>query len=296
MSVIADLQLTVKPTTALYTNIIADADFTVSESAVEGRKGIVLDFGDTPGLYARDLGTIFEWPLQSDTVLYVWQPSLIPQPESIYGRPTDWLGAETPGAKFIQGVLISANSFNVAKTFQLQSGDDLSLVSLLETPATFNQQSQKAFSCVPFVAHTARIVSADGIPWQLFGAELVYEPYPEETRNWTTEFISFGVGYQHIRMLNVPYIAQAAVTVTLHFDQWPDIVISGQLPATATLSKPKINVPANKGKLVSFSFTSSAPFRIFKPWVEVWVGAWGRQDAYQKTQPFGGSASDGAVV
>lgn len=294
--IITDLDLTIKPATALYTNIIPDADFTASESNVEGRKGIVLDFGDEPGLYSRDIGTIFSWPLDSDTSLFVWQPSVIPQPENIYGRPTDWMGAETPGAKFIQGVLVAAQSFNLPKTFRLQSGDDLSFIDLLETPATFNQQSQKAFSCVPFVAHTARIVSEDGVAWQLFGANLVYEPYPEETRNWTTELLSFGDGYQHVRMVNVPYISTAPVTLTLKFDQWPDIVITDQLPISAALSKAKVTIPANKSKLVSFSLTSTAPFRVFKPWVEVWIGVWGRQDSYQKLTPFGGPASPGAEV
>ncbi len=120
MPVIADLSLTITPATALYTAPVNDGIINAYETVNEGRHAIVLDFNAGAGIYARDLGTIFQWPTTVGTILYVWQPSIIPQPESIYGRATDWNEGGGSGAKFVQGVMVTANSFGNPKTFFLQ--------------------------------------------------------------------------------------------------------------------------------------------------------------------------------
>ena len=86
MPVITDLQLTITPATALYTNLILDSALTVSESVTQGRHSVMIDFDDADGLYARDMGTIFQWPTNAGTVLDVWQPSIIPLDEDRYQR------------------------------------------------------------------------------------------------------------------------------------------------------------------------------------------------------------------
>ena len=85
---IADLQLDIAVYTALYTSQVPDGTITASESSDQGRKAIVLDFlsGNVEGIYARDLGTTFSWPVQANTALYVWQPTIIPQPVTIAGQ------------------------------------------------------------------------------------------------------------------------------------------------------------------------------------------------------------------
>lgn len=296
---ISDLSLFIAPSVALYSVPVPPSALTAYETKTEGRTAIVLDFNQGSGVYARDLGTIFSWPLTAGVILDVWQPSLIPMPEGIYGRATDWIDAGHPGDKFVQGIQIEADTFGNSKTFQLQSSDDLSLHPLFEIPATFNGQSIKSFSCQPFVAHSVRVVSTDGVEWRTWSEKLVFEPYPAACMEWSTELMSYGNGWQHIRMLNIPYIAAAPVTITLFFDQWPTIIITDQLPMTSSLlypTKQKVNVPPNKGKLMGFTLSSSAPFRLFKRQLEVWVGIWGRTGPYETVTPFGGDASDGAKV
>jgi len=296
---IADLQLTIQPTTALYTNIIADANIAASESSSEGRKAIVLDFYNGDGVFARDMGTIFSWPITSQTVLYVWQPSIIPQPENVYGRPSDWQDGGYAGAKFIQGYIIEANSFGVPKTFQLESSDDASVHSLLETPATFGRQTEIAFSCSPFISHSVRTISTDGVPWQVFRGRPLFTPYPELLTLWTTELLNFGLGWQHVRMLNIPYIASAPITITLEFDQWPTITLTNILPATSSQlypTKTKVQCPANKSKLIGFQLQSASPFRVFKESLEVYIGVWGRRGPYVPARPFGGESGSGLLI
>ena len=295
MPVITDLSLTITPSTALYTAPVNDAIINAYESVQEGRHAIVLDFNQGGGLYARDLGTIFQWPTQSGTILYVWQPSIIAMPEGIYGRATDWL--DSGGAKFIQGVIIEADSFNTPKTFFLQDSDTLALHPLNETPATFNQQSVQAFSCVPFVAHSARVISTDGVEWRIWSTKLVSQPWPELCFNWQTELTSLGmIGWGHVREMNVPYVSTSLVTLVLTFDAWPTITIT--LPSTAGLqAKTKVTLPANKFKLIGLqTFSTGAAHRIFADDLQLKIKSWGSTEAYQILRPFGGPSRAGAVV
>jgi hypothetical protein len=296
LPVISDLALTITPYTALYTSPVLDANIVASENTVEGRNAVVLDFNAGDGLYSRDIGCAFSWPIPSSNVLYEWQPSLIPMPEGVYNRPGDWDDGGTPGAKFIQGVIVDADSFNVAKTFALQSSDDLALHTLLECPATFAKRTEIAFSCVPFIAHSARLVSTDAVEWRVWGSRLVFQPYPELTKNWTTEMTSLGLtGWGHLRELNIPYVSTSAVTLVINFDAWPQIAVN--LPSTGGLmQKVKITMPSNKFKLAQFALTSAAGFRVFASDLEVKLGQWGRTDAYSVAHPFGGPDSTGAVV
>jgi len=295
MPVISDLQLTITPSTALYTAPVNDAIINAYESVQEGRHAIVLDFDSGGGLYSRDLGTAFQWPAQAGTVLYVWQPSIIAMPEGTFGRATDWL--DSGGAKFIQGVIIEADSFNAAKTFFLQDSDTLTLHPLNETPATFNQQSVKAFSCIPFVAHSARVISTDGVEWRVWSTKLVSQPWPELCFNWQTEMTSLGmIGWGHVREMNVPYVSTSGVTLVLTFDAWPTITIL--LPSSSgKQSKLKVTLPANKFKLIGLqTFSTGSPHRIFADDLQLKIGQWGRTEQYQVLRPFGGPSRAGATV
>jgi hypothetical protein len=187
--------LTIKPYVALYSTLIADANITVGQSTREGRTEIVLDFNSGDGLYYRDFETSFSWPLSSDTILFTWQPTLISLPENTYNRATDWLDAGSTGAKWVQGILIEADSFNVAKVFQLQDSDTLAFHPLVEVGAgvVFNKQSTRAFSvATPFVAHLIRVVTTDGVPWRVWNTQLVTLPYPEIVTDFVPDFDTLG--------------------------------------------------------------------------------------------------------
>lgn len=453
MALIADLALTIIPSTSLYKSPVLDANITVSETLTEGRHEIVLDLFQGDGVYSRDLGTIFSWPTggaktnialnipattlpwnpldagapyyaiggtgpisipcapgqqitfayvsgvifganvppsfdgnglgpgttggihpwPSDRfgsthagvccgafvnisggvisafsigdnfttpaapagtaavtigvnlvgtnyttstgswnyvysygaigvnlpriVLYTWQPTLIEQPESIYDRASDWDEGGYFGDKFIQGVTIEANSFNVAKTFFLQDSDTLTLHALNECPFTFNKQVTRSFSCaVPFIAHSCRVISSDGVAWQVFQSKLVFQPFPSSCLNWETEMTSLALtGYGHVREMNIAHISTANLTLVLKFDQWPTITLT--IPSSGGLqAKTKVTLPPNKFKLIGLRIFSSAVFRLFEQDIEMKCKTWGSQGPYIPLKPFGGSSSMGAKV
>ena len=299
MPVISDLQLTITPATGLYTNPIPDTEITASETQAGSRSAIVLDFNSGDGLYARDLGCTFQAPMSSGTILYVWQPSVLAQPETIYDRGSDWDDGGTPGDKFIQGCMIEANSFNTAKTFFLEDSDTLTLHPLNECPATFNGQSEIAFSCAPFTAHSCRVISTDGVAWQVFNSRLVFEPWPEACLNWQTEMTSLGmIGWAHAREANIAYLSNAPVNLVLTFDAWPAIALT--LPNSNGLqSKLKVTLPANKWKLIGLQASSASatlPFRLWASDMQLKIKTWGSTEAYQIVKPFGGQGKAGATV
>lgn len=293
---IPDLGLYIGPQTALYTDPVPTAVIKSYETVDEGRHAVVLDFNNSDGLYSRDLGTIFEWPLTSHDVLYVWQPAIIPMPETIYGRASDWDDGGFTGDKFIQGITIEADSFGVSKTFQLQSSDDLTLHTLNEVPTTFIKQTLKSFSCDPFISHSVRIVASDGVRWRVWGSKLVFQPLPSACIQWQTELVSLGmIGWAHAREMNIPHISTADLTLTLTFESWPAINLT--IPNSGgKQAKTKVTLPVNKFKLVGLRLLSSQKFRLFESDLEMKVKPWGSGESYQVLRPFGGPSSPGATV
>lgn len=83
---VPDLSLFIGPATALYANPVPTAQIAVNESNTQGRNAIILDFNNSEGLYARDLGVVFSWPISSKTVLDLWQPTIIPEQDDLYNR------------------------------------------------------------------------------------------------------------------------------------------------------------------------------------------------------------------
>jgi hypothetical protein len=293
--------LQVKPYTALYTSEVSDAVISVSSSTTQGRTETVLDFNAGDGVFSRDLETSFSWPISRGTILYTWQPSWIPKPENIYDRVSDWVDLE--GAKFIQGYSIMADSFNVPKTLQLQSGDDQSIHSLVEIPSggiAFNKQTRKVFSCVPFIAHTVRRVSDDGVAWRVFEEEPIFQPFPELQMNWTTELTSLeGVGFQHLRYMNVAYLSTTPITLVFNVDTGNGSIAPNTItiPSSGgTQAKLFMQMSFNKWKLIGFTATSSSSFRLWLPDLELWCRSWGSSASYRQLKPFGGNSSPSAPV
>lgn len=296
---ISDLGLNVAPATELYKSFVPTGNVNVSEYTSEGRTAIVLDFNAGDGLYSRDIETAFTWSVQNRLALRIWEPSLIPMPEQQYNRPTDWDDGGTPGNKFIQGITVEADSFNSAKTFQLQSADDLSLHALNEMPATFPKQTIKSFSCVtPFLAHSARIVSTDQVAWRVWKSSITFEPWPSQATNWQAEQVSFGMtGWLHAREMNIAYASANPITVVLVPDNGPTVTLTLPSSGGAVIqAKTKLTLPPMKFKLLSVQVVSTAPFYLFEGDLELKIKQWGTNEPYQVLKVVGGPSKTGAQV
>lgn len=290
--------------TALYTSQVSDGVISVSSSNLQGRTETVLDFNAGEGVNSRDFETAFSWPISKGTILYVWQPTIIPFPENTYNRATDWMPcAAGGGAGFVQGILIEADTFNVPKVFQLQDSDTLAFHSLNEVGAgiAFNRQSTKAFSCTdPFVAHLVRVTTDDGVPWRVWKTDLQTQPFPEQTMLWQTELTALGgIGFQHLRLMNLEYISTEDITLSFAVETGNGSIAPTTITvpsSSGTQAKLLLQMTPNKWKLLSFSAASSAPMSLFLEGLEVWVRSWGNSGEYRKPRPFAGPSDSGALV
>src|SRR5208337_3171203 len=178
--------------------------------------------------------------------------------------------------------------------------DGLSILTPNESPIIFNGQSTKALTFTPpFLAHSMRIVTTDGVPWRKWGVKWIYEPFPEATVEWQSEFTSHGMmGWQHIREMNIAYQSTAALTLTLAFGPESNLSpITLTIPSSSGVqTKYKTPVPANKYKLISYGITSAAPFYLFREQCEAKVKAWGDTGPYSIIKPFGGPEKLGAEL
>ena len=294
--------LTISPYTALYTSLVVDGIISVGTSTAQGRDEIVLDFNNGTGLFARDFETAFSWPISSGTILYTWQPSFLELPEDTYNRATDWIDIGE-GNGLVQGIIIEAGSPAGSKVFQLQDSDTLSHHTLNEVGAgvSFNLQSIKAFSCAaPFVAHSIRVVSTDGVPWRVWRATPVFVPYPEIASRWQTEITSLnGVGWQYFYYLNVEYVSTLTIVVVFTVDSGNGSIApaSFTLPSTGgTQTKTKVLLTYNKWKLLGVTATSDSPFYLFVEGMEGYVKNWGSPAAFRNEKLFGGPSAGGATV
>ena len=120
---------------------------------------------------------------------------------------------------------------------------------------------------------------------------------PAYALSWTSFGTAFGgKGYQHLRQLTLAWVSTAPVTITA-------VPFDGQAPVPIVVPSSggayrKVTFPfsANKGLLFEFTASSPAPFQIFNDDSELYVGEWGRMDAYQVFRGFGGRVADDAPI
>ena len=230
------------------------------------------------------------------TVAHVWQLSVIPQPETITSRVGDWDNAGTDAAKWFQGCLIHADTFNQQKTITIQ--DDAGVLHALQ-PALVqhNGEEIKAYSFnSPFISHMVRDIP-DTVEWKRWAIDYITQPTPEQGQTWQTQRTAHGLkGYQTIYRIEAAY--ESATDVKLQI-----LAFDGTAPATITLpgnggiyTKVLITPTFNKFQVAQYIATSTGPFRFFLPdWI-VWLGVWGTQGALIDYHNLGGNLGDKAII
>jgi hypothetical protein len=224
-----------------------------------------------------------------------------PYPE-IIPEYTPIMELSGPDNKFFQGVKLIGDTGNNPVTFQIlydggQTGPTFT--------GTFNGKQTLIFSWTPFLAHDIQLVPQGNarVWWGGVGqgqSEWCFQPFAEASTLWQTELTSLGgVGFQHLRLINVEYISTASATMSFVVDTGN----GSYAPASITIpssggtqTKWFTQVSPNKWKIISFKVTSSAPITIFQEGFEVWTRSWGSSSEYSKQKPFAGPSAPGAIV
>jgi hypothetical protein len=263
-------------------------------------KQYIIDFTNGFARYIDDIELVLSWPSNPANILELWQPDFTDLPENTQDRPTDWDDNGMPGMGYWQGLILEADTFGQPKVIAVQDSDTRTLHVPDQSPLTFTGQTKQALTFTPpFLAHSVRIVTTDGVPWQYFGQKWVSLPFPEMVVEWQTQFTNHGMnGWLMMQpVMNISHISSADLTVTLVFDQNPGGAITLTVPNSGGLQiKTKITVPVCKFKLVSYRVSSTQPFFLFADQCEVGIGMWGRGESFTTVKPFGGPDEASAFV
>lgn len=290
----------------LVTRVVTDnaaviqAPITVGQGDT-GRLPYILNLPDG-GLLGRNIGLEINSSLSSaDTGrprLYLWETAFLLKADNTQQRATDWENLGYQGAKFVQGVVIRANTYGQDKVIEVQMDGGVVAQSF-----TINHDGevQRAYPIVstgwtPFVTQLIRIVGADDVDWQLLDYRFVWEPAPELATQWETQYTSNDLpGFQTVHDMVVGYEATAPMVFTLWSD---DRTIVHVLPATGgTYLRYYQLLCPNKGKAVKYRWQTAEPARLYKRDLAMRVQGWGMPGGYQVISPFGGpSRADGAAI
>ncbi len=259
------------------------------------------------GVWSRNFGLQITGVCQTCDVqrpiLYLWEPSFAQKQVTIARRATDWSDLGYNGAKFVQGVVIRANTFGVDKTVQVQfDSPNQSPTSALTLTLNHDGEQTKAYPLdaagwTPFIAELVRLQGADDVDWALLEWRFVWEPAPELATQWETQYTTHDVpGFLSVFDGIIAYQSNAPVTWLVAYQDGS----SGTyiLPSTGTVySRIRVITEAQKGKAVRYRWTSDEPFRLFKQDCSVRMQPWGAPGGYQIVNPFGGpSRVDGAGI
>ena len=259
------------------------------------------------GELSRNCGLWIEGAVQAcdiqRPIFYLWEPSFLWKGVSIARRATDWEDLGYKGAKFVQGVVIRANTYGNDKTVQVQY-DSLNTtpqvalsLSLLHDGERTIAYPLAAAGWTPFIAELVRLQGADDNDWTLLDWRFIWEPAPELATHWETQYTTFDYpGFSHVHDGIVAYQSTADVDWFIEYQDGSSATYTLTNSAGAYRRIRQIT-QAQKGKAVRFRWTSDEPFRLFKRDCSVRVQGWGLSGGYQIMNPFGGpSRDDGAGI
>lgn len=259
------------------------------------------------GVISRNFGLWIEGAVQAcdeqRPIFYLWEASALWKGISVAQRATDWDDLGYKGAKFVQGVIIRANTFGENKSIAVQfDGPNSAPQTALTLTLNHNGERTLAYPLAaagwtPFIAELVRLKGTDDVDWALLDWRFIWEPAPELATQWETQYTTFDLpGFLHVHDGIVAYQSTADVSWFIEYQDGST--------ETRTLTNSGGNYrrirqicAANKGKAVRFRWTSTAPFRLFKRDCSVRVQGWGTPGGYQVMAPFGGPhRADGAEI
>ena len=230
--------------------------------------------------------------------LFVWQPALIPKPELTLDRFGDWDQCGSPGNKFFQGLILTADTGGAAKSVKIRDSDAQALHVLQPAVVVHSGEQISPYSFeTPFYAHSVRDEAQDMVPWRKFSARYIWEPAPESVRTWQTQPTSHGLqGFHHILRIEAAWVSSSPITLTItaYDGTSPAPII---LPSTGgARARALFTLTPNKAQQFIYSATSASPFMVFlEDWI-AWVGPWGRVSEYIPYRQFGGSFGEKATI
>lgn len=255
-------------------------------------KTSVIDLNDGNGILTTDIGMEITWQqhLLNSPLLYWWSASHLEKEENVIRRATDWDDADYSGLKYVQGIIIRADTENEARSIQVQYDGGTNGPLLM---VQHNGEQEKGYpntfskTWIPFEAHLMRLFPLDNLDWKLYNWRWIWEPAPEYATHWETQETTHDMqGYLHLDYeLYLAIKSTATVTLTIIVD---GVSRSYSIASTnGEYKKVEVTIGVHKGKAFKYKLTSSEGFQVFQKDCEVRVKAWNSPEPFISTNPFG---------
>lgn len=272
-------------------------------TGLTGRQPLIVGVNGGDGQLARNLGVQIAGQITANDhdrpLFYLWEPSFLAKVESVTRRGTDWDNLGYQGAKFVQGMILRADTFGAAKLLTIEYDGGTAALTIAATHAgeIAIAYPHANGGWAPFMAELVRLVGADDLPWQLYDVRWVYEPAPDAATEWRTQPTTHDLpGYLSVRDMLVAHQSTAELTLTVSYTGGPVQIYA--IPASlGAYARTYVVMQAGKGRAVTYRLTSTQPFRLFQKDMSVRVQGWGVPSGYLSALPFGGpSRAAGAQV
>ena len=289
---LGDLMLDVNPASITVSPVLRtnyhNTTTALATTNAAARTQLIEAIGTGGGLFSITAGIDITWSASAsgNPTLYQYELAYLVKPELSVSRATDWTDDGYEGAKFVQGMVIQANTYGA--TANLTVGYDCQTLAPTFAINTSCEQEIPISFPTPFIAHMMRVSSDTPISMMPpFSIRWIWEPAPELATNWITQGTSFGVrGYFQHRDCLMAIQSTDVVTLTITPDNRTPV--SFTFASTGgVLLKPYLSLPPLKARIGQYSATSPTGFRLYQKDVEIRIKEWGNTGAWQVVRPFG---------
>lgn len=211
--------------------------------------------------------------------------------EPVVDTRTEWDNLGRLGAKFVQGVIVEADTGGAARTLYIDS-DDLG-DAIRTITADHDGRIVQPYSWEPFITHLVRLRPATPEQVTVFKYEFIWEPEPELTTHWESQETTHDMpGWFHLRDGRISVMlsdVETPLTLTITADGTDYSYLVNPALDQGLLQKIPVQFRGLKAKQVRYQLTapSTSPFRLYRRNSEVRVKAWVSQENYISVQPFG---------
>lgn len=270
-----------------------DPFITIAGDVSHKRKRFINSLQDIDGIgvLARNITPIFEWLVTSEVKLYENTIYFLSQSDEIVDLSGDVEFSGDIGERLWQGIVIRANTYGEDKQLDFYNDQGELKASVIINCDGFKTIA-KSFD-QPFISHTIKRTSVDGITWIPDKEVYVFDPEPESAQVWEGEFnLSDLTGLIQMKRMGIAYRSNADATITLNFDDGTTQEYS--LPnSSEDWHKEFFYLTSKKWKACKYRIEAEAggKTRLYRKHSEVWMRSFNAQEGFQPMHPFGGDSN-----
>ncbi len=267
-----------------------DAAVVIPANVGHKRQQFIQQINGGSGLSKQNITTILSWDIASGTKFYERIIYFIPQADEIKDRAGDFEFGDGIGDKLWQGVILQADTNGEDK--KLKFYDDR---NVMQATLTINHNGKQTIAYSfnnPFISHTIRRTSTDGVLWTSYNEAYVFDVEPESALEWEGEFnISQLPDLKLINRMSIAYRSTKEAKIRLKFDNAIDFVDYDLPLSNGDYHIEQFYINCVKFRACKYRIESTEPIRPYKKSMQVWIKQINSQGPFQPISVLGGNSN-----